>query len=39
MIVITNPIPIANEINTIHSLFENGLELLHIRKPIFLKRK
>lgn len=35
MIVITNPIPITNEINTIHSLFENGLELLHIRKPNF----
>lgn len=35
MIVITNPIPIANEISTIHSLFENGLELLHIRKPDF----
>lgn len=35
MIVITNPIPIANEINTIHSLFENGLELLHVRKPNF----
>lgn len=35
MIVITNPIPVANEINTIHSLFENGLELLHIRKPDF----
>lgn len=35
MIVITNPIPIANEINTIHSLFENGLELIHIRKPDF----
>nr|WP_315249931.1 thiamine phosphate synthase [uncultured Flavobacterium sp.] len=35
MIVITNPIPIANEINTIHSLFENGLELIHIRKPNF----
>lgn len=35
MIVITNPIPIANEIDTIHSLFENGLELLHIRKPDF----
>lgn len=33
MIVITNPITIANEIKTIHSLFENGLELLHIRKP------
>ncbi|WP_348822563.1 thiamine phosphate synthase [Flavobacterium aestuarii] len=35
MIVITNPIPIANEISTIHSLFENGLELLHVRKPNF----
>jgi len=35
MIVITNPIPITNEINTIHSLFENGLELLHARKPDF----
>lgn len=35
MIVITNPIPIANEISTIHSLFENGLELLHVRKPDF----
>lgn len=33
MKVITNPIALANEINTIHSLFENGLELLHIRKP------
>ncbi|RTZ00787.1 thiamine phosphate synthase [Flavobacterium sp. RSP49] len=35
MIVITNPIPITNQIDTIHSLFENGLELLHIRKPDF----
>jgi thiamine-phosphate pyrophosphorylase len=35
MIVITNPIPTANEIDTIHALFENGLELLHIRKPDF----
>jgi thiamine-phosphate pyrophosphorylase len=35
MIVITNPIPIPNEIDTIHSLFEYGLELLHIRKPDF----
>jgi thiamine-phosphate pyrophosphorylase len=35
MIVITNPIPITNEIDTIHSFFENGLELLHIRKPDF----
>jgi thiamine-phosphate pyrophosphorylase len=35
MIVITSPIPITNEINTIHSLFESGMELLHIRKPDF----
>jgi thiamine-phosphate pyrophosphorylase len=35
MIVITSPIPTNNEISTIHSLFENGLELLHIRKPDF----
>jgi thiamine-phosphate pyrophosphorylase len=35
MIVITNSNPIANEIDTIHSLFENELELLHIRKPDF----
>ncbi len=35
MIVISNPTAIANEINTIDALFENGLELLHIRKPDF----
>lgn len=35
MIVITNPISILNEINTIHALFECGLELLHVRKPDF----
>lgn len=35
MIVITNPNPVINEINTIHSLFENGLELFHVRKPDF----
>jgi thiamine-phosphate pyrophosphorylase len=33
MLVITNPIATTNEISIIHSLFENGLELLHIRKP------
>lgn len=33
MIVITNPTAVNHEINSIHSLFENGLELLHIRKP------
>ena len=35
MIIITNPIPIINEIDTIHSLFESGLKLLHIRKTNF----
>jgi thiamine-phosphate pyrophosphorylase len=35
MIVITKPTAAAKEINTIHALFENGLELLHIRKPNF----
>ncbi|WPR71835.1 thiamine phosphate synthase [Flavobacterium sp. NG2] len=35
MIVITHPTAVANEINTIHQLFEHGLELLHIRKPEF----
>ena len=35
MIVITNPSAIANEISTIESLFEEGLSLLHIRKPDF----
>jgi thiamine-phosphate pyrophosphorylase len=33
MIVITNPSAVANEINIIDSLFEEGLSLLHIRKP------
>lgn len=35
MIVITNPSAIANEISIIDSLFEEGLSLLHIRKPDF----
>lgn len=35
MIIISNPTAIANEISTIHSLFENGLELFHVRKPEF----
>ncbi|MEP6805759.1 MAG: thiamine phosphate synthase [Flavobacterium sp.] len=35
MIVITNPSAIANEIGIIDSLFEEGLSLLHIRKPYF----
>jgi thiamine-phosphate pyrophosphorylase len=39
MIVITNPIAIENEINTIHALFECGLELLHVRKPDFQEMK
>ena len=35
MIVITSPIAISNEIKIIHSLFEEGLSFLHIRKPDF----
>lgn len=35
MIIISNPTAIANEINTIHALFEHGLALFHIRKPYF----
>lgn len=35
MIVISNPTAIANEINTIHALFERDLELFHVRKPEF----
>lgn len=35
MIVITNPIAIENETDTIHALFECGLELLHVRKPAY----
>ncbi|PIF32751.1 thiamine-phosphate pyrophosphorylase [Flavobacterium sp. 9] len=35
MIVITNPSAIANEISLIDSLFEEGLSLLHVRKPDF----
>ena len=35
MIVISNPFAIADEIKMIHSLFEEGLSLLHIRKPDF----
>jgi thiamine-phosphate pyrophosphorylase len=35
MILITNPISVPNEISLIHSLFAEGLELLHVRKPDF----
>jgi thiamine-phosphate pyrophosphorylase len=35
MIVISNPISVTNEINTIHSLFEEGMMLFHVRKPNF----
>lgn len=37
MIVITNSFAVANEIDIIDSLFEEGLSLLHIRKPDFSK--
>ncbi|RED25490.1 thiamine-phosphate pyrophosphorylase [Flavobacterium cutihirudinis] len=35
MILITNPFYVEDEINILHSLFEEGLSLLHIRKPDF----
>jgi len=35
MIAISNPVYIENEIKIIHQLFEEGLPLLHIRKPDF----
>ena len=35
MILISNPTSIKNEINLIHQLFKEGLQLLHIRKPEF----
>jgi len=35
MIVLSNPISVTNEINIIHSLFEEGMMLFHVRKPSF----
>lgn len=35
MIIITSPTALANEISLIHSLFKEGMVLLHIRKPDF----
>jgi thiamine-phosphate pyrophosphorylase len=35
MIVISNPTSAANEVNIIHSLFEEGLTSFHVRKPYF----
>jgi len=35
MIVISNPYGIENEIKVMNALFEEGLNLLHIRKPEF----
>jgi thiamine-phosphate pyrophosphorylase len=35
MIVISNPTAVANEIKLIHSLFEGGMDLFHVRKPSF----
>ncbi len=35
MVVISNPFAVADEIKIIHSLFDEGLSLFHIRKPDF----
>lgn len=37
IIVITSPVAVLNEIEIIHSLFENGLDVLHLRKPAINK--
>lgn len=39
MIVISNPTEIVNETNIIHALFEEGLELFHVRKPNYSKEE
>jgi thiamine-phosphate pyrophosphorylase len=39
MIVITNPFSIENEFQILHQLFEEGLELLHIRKPAYSEKE
>lgn len=33
LIVVSNPTPVANEATIINALFDEGLEILHIRKP------
>ncbi|MBS2099922.1 thiamine phosphate synthase [Carboxylicivirga linearis] len=38
-IVITHPSQLSNEFEAINALFENGLEILHVRKPDFNKEK
>ena len=35
MIVLSSPYAVADEIEIVHTLFEEGLDLLHIRKPDF----
>lgn len=39
IIVITSPVAVLNEIEIIHSLFENGLDVLHLRKPAINKEE
>ena len=38
MVVITNPFLIENEFQIIHQLFEEGLALLHVRKPAYSEK-
>ncbi len=33
LIVVSNPTPVANEATIINALFDDGLEILHVRKP------
>ena len=38
-IVITHPLLLSNEFEAVNTLFENGLEILHVRKPDFNKEE
>ncbi|WP_448606417.1 thiamine phosphate synthase [Paenimyroides ceti] len=37
MKIITNPYPVADEAKLIHALFEEGMDVLHVRKPDYTK--
>lgn len=39
IIVISNPTPVANEAATINRLFDEGLEIFHVRKKDFSERE
>lgn len=38
-IILSNPVSLPNEINRINQLFDDGLELLHLRKPAYTEQE